>query len=90
VQFEWDPQTAAANARRRRLTFDEAASILADPLSTTYPGEAHSEEEACFLTIGASQRGRSWFGPHGAKRHDTYHQRPTSDQARTIDQRMTI
>ncbi len=58
MQFEWDPQKAAANVKRRRITFDEAASVLEDPLSTTYPDEAHSEEEMRFLSIGASQRGR--------------------------------
>jgi hypothetical protein len=70
VQFEWDPQKAAANAKRRRLTFDEAASVLEDPLSTTYPDEAHSEEEARFLTIGASQRGRVLVVAH-TERNDT-------------------
>ena len=58
MQFEWDPQKAAANVKRRRISFDEAASVLEDALSTTYPDEGHSEEEMRFLTIGASHRGR--------------------------------
>jgi hypothetical protein len=49
---------AAANVRKRRITFSEAASVLDDPPSTTFPDEAHSEEETRFLTIGASHRGR--------------------------------
>ena len=48
MQFEWDPQKAAANVKRRRISFDEAASVLEDSLSTTYPDEAHSEEETRF------------------------------------------
>jgi uncharacterized DUF497 family protein len=58
VQFEWDPQKAAANITRRHLSFDEAATVLEDPLSTTYPDDAHSEDETRFVTIGASHRGR--------------------------------
>jgi uncharacterized DUF497 family protein len=58
VEFEWDPEKAAANVKRRRISFTEAASVLEDPLSTTFPDEAHSEEEIRFLTIGASRRGR--------------------------------
>jgi hypothetical protein len=58
VEFEWDPEKAAANVKRRRISFTEAASVLEDPLSTTFPDEAHSEEEIRFLTIRASRRGR--------------------------------
>jgi uncharacterized protein len=58
VEFNWDPEKAAANIKRRRISFTEAASVLEDPLSTTFPDEAHSEEEVRFLTIGASRRGR--------------------------------
>jgi uncharacterized protein len=70
VQFEWDPQKAAANIKRRRLSFAEAATVLEDPLSTTYPDEAHSEDEALFVTIGASQRGRILVVAH-TERDDT-------------------
>lgn len=70
MQFEWDPQKAAANVKRRRISFNEAATVLEDPLSTTYPDEAHSEEEARFLTIGASQRGSVLVVAH-TERNDT-------------------
>jgi len=70
VEFEWDPQKAAANVKRRRVSFNEAASLLEDPLSTTYPDEAHSEEETRFLTIGASHRGRVLVVAH-TERNDT-------------------
>jgi len=58
VEFEWDPEKAAANVRRRRVSFNEAATVLEDPLSTTFPDEAHSEGETRFVTVGVSQRGR--------------------------------
>jgi len=70
VQFEWDPDKAAANVKRRRISFDEAASVLEDPLSTTFPDEAHSEEEMRFLTIGTSLRGRVLVVAH-TERNDT-------------------
>jgi len=49
VEFEWDPEKAAANIRRRRVSFNEAATVLEDPLSTTFPDEAHSEDEMRFV-----------------------------------------
>jgi uncharacterized protein len=58
MEFEWDPEKAAATTRRRGLSFAEAASVLDDPLSTTFPDQAHSDEEARFVTIGTSRRGR--------------------------------
>jgi uncharacterized DUF497 family protein len=70
VQFEWDPEKAAANVKRRRISFSEAASVLEDPLSTTFPDEAHSEEEMRFLTIGVSHRGRVLVVAH-TERDDT-------------------
>jgi hypothetical protein len=57
VQFEWDPAKAAANLKSHRVSFHEAAAVLDDPLSTTFPDEAHSEGEARFVTIGVSRRG---------------------------------
>jgi uncharacterized protein len=70
VEFEWDPEKAAANIKRRRISFSEAGSVLEDPLSTTFPDEAHSEEEMRFLTIGASRRGRILVMAH-TERNDT-------------------
>jgi len=58
VEFEWEPEKAAANVKRRGIAFSEAGSVLEDPLSTTFPDESHSEDEARFLTIGASRLGR--------------------------------
>jgi len=70
VEFEWDPEKAAANIRRRRVSFNEAATVLEDPLSTTFPDEAHSEGEMRFVTVGVSQRGRLLVVAH-TERNDT-------------------
>jgi uncharacterized DUF497 family protein len=57
VQFEWDRAKAAANLRKHRISFQEASTVLRDPLSTTFPDIA-SEGEERFVTIGTSARGR--------------------------------
>jgi uncharacterized DUF497 family protein len=70
VEFAWDPEKAAANVRRRRVSFNEVATVLEDPLSTTFPDEAHSEGEQRFVTVGVSQRGRLLVVAH-TERNDT-------------------
>jgi len=57
VQFEWDRTKAAANLRKHRVSFQEASTVLHDPLSTTFPDPA-SEGEQRFVTIGTSALGR--------------------------------
>ena len=58
MKFEWDPSKAAANARKHRVTFDEAMTVFADWESITIPDPDHSETEERFLIIGLSSRGR--------------------------------
>jgi hypothetical protein len=70
VQFEWDPAKATGNLKKYRVGFHEAATVLEDPLSTTFPDESHSGEEARFVTIGASTRGTVLVVAH-TERNDT-------------------
>ena len=70
MEFEWEPEKAAANVKERGIAFSEAATVLEDALSTTFPDDAHSEEEARFVTIGASVRGRVLVVAH-TERNDT-------------------
>lgn len=70
VQFEWDPAKAAANLKKHGVTFHEAATVLGDPLSTTFPDETHSVEDRRFVTIGASRQGRLLVVAH-TERNDT-------------------
>jgi uncharacterized DUF497 family protein len=58
VRFAWDRAKAAANLNKHGVSFHEAATVLGDPLSTTFPDESHSTDERRFVTIGASRRGR--------------------------------
>jgi len=58
VRFSWDPAKAASNLKKHGVSFHEAASVLKDPLSTTFPDDEHSSVERRALTIGMSQNGR--------------------------------
>jgi uncharacterized DUF497 family protein len=58
VIVEWDNRKAAANLRKHGVSFDEAATVLEDPLAVTYGDPDHSEEESRFLTFGQSSTGR--------------------------------
>jgi hypothetical protein len=58
VTFTWDPDKAAANLTKHGVDFREAATVLDDPLSTTFPDEEHSLSERRFVMVGRSARGR--------------------------------
>ena len=58
VIFAWDPAKAAANRKKHGVDFHEAASVLQDPLSTTFPDPQHSFLERRFISIGVSSRQR--------------------------------
>ena len=45
TQFEWDNTKAAKNLRKHQVSFDEAASVFADPLFITVVDEEHSDDE---------------------------------------------
>ena len=70
TEFYWDTAKAIANLGKHGVSFPEAATVLEDPLSTTFPDEAHSTEELRFVTIGASSRGRILVVAH-TERDDT-------------------
>ena len=55
--FEWDAAKAAANLRKHGVSFDEAATVFADPDALDGPDLAHSTE-ARFLRLGHSVSGR--------------------------------
>ena len=70
VEFEWDATKAAVNLRKHRVSFPEAATVLEDPLSTTFPDDAHSTDERRFVTIGVSDQARILVVAH-TERNDT-------------------
>jgi uncharacterized DUF497 family protein len=70
VTFEWDPRKAAQNRRKHGVSFQEAATIFADPLGLTYDDPDHSAWEQRFITVGMSDAGRILIVAH-ADRNET-------------------
>jgi hypothetical protein len=51
VRFGWDPRKAANNAHKHGVTFEEAATVFADPLAIVISDADHDERS---LIIGES------------------------------------
>jgi uncharacterized DUF497 family protein len=58
LSIEWDPEKAEVNRRKHGVSFEEAATVLGDPLSATLPDPDHSEREERVLILGRSATGR--------------------------------
>ena len=58
LSFERDEKKAMSNSRKHGISFDEASTVFADPLSLTIRDAAHSQAEARFVTLGTSHRGK--------------------------------
>ena len=52
--FEWDAKKAKSNARKHGVTFDEASTVFADPLSLLMPDPDHSFDEERYVVLGMS------------------------------------
>jgi len=58
MEFEWDPEKAAANAKKHGVEFSEAMTVFGDPLEATIADPDHFEDEQRFLSIGSSTASR--------------------------------
>jgi uncharacterized protein len=58
LEFEWDARKAAANHAKHGVTFDEAATVFADPLGHLADDPRHSPAEQRVVLLGRSHRGR--------------------------------
>ena len=52
--FEWDPEKDDANLPKHGVSFDEASTVFADPLSLLMPDPDHSGDEERFIVLGMS------------------------------------
>ena len=68
--FTWDPKKEATNRKKHGLDFREGATVLDDPLSTTFPDLDHSELEQRYVTIGMSARRRILVVAHTEEEND--------------------
>jgi len=58
LAFEWDERKARLNRRKHDVTFEEASTVFADPLSVTIYDPVHSEGGDRYIALGESQRRR--------------------------------
>jgi hypothetical protein len=52
--FSWDPRKAIANFEKHRVSFEEAATIFADPERLDWEDLTHAEHEIRYKRIGLS------------------------------------
>ncbi|MEX0916387.1 MAG: BrnT family toxin [Wenzhouxiangellaceae bacterium] len=57
MEIEFDPEKAASNLRKHRVSFAHAEQALRDPLGITIE-DPDSEGESRFVTVGADALGR--------------------------------
>ena len=58
MEFEWDEEKAAANLVKHGVSFEEAKTVLVDPLYVDFYDPDHSLNEHRYLLIGDSQQRR--------------------------------
>ena len=58
MDFEWDDAKAESNERKHGVSFTEAMTVFADPLSVTGYDPRHADDEDRFLSMGMSVAGR--------------------------------
>jgi len=58
VDFEWDAGKAVSNLAKHGVSFQEAATIFADPLYIDLYDPDHSSDEQRYLIVGVSQQSR--------------------------------
>lgn len=58
MRIEWDPKKAKLNLRKHRVSFEEAATALSDPMAATGADPDHSITEERYVTFGVSEKGR--------------------------------
>lgn len=63
VKIEWDPKKAAANKRKHKVTFQEAAACFDDPNGCYFRNETPSYEDRLIL-IAFSAKHRLLFVVH--------------------------
>ena len=68
MECEWDPAKARPNRRKHGVTFEEAATGLADDLAVTATDPGHSRGESRFITFGESSAGRLLVVAHAERR----------------------
>ena len=69
--FDWDPIKAKANARKHRVTFDEARTVFYDEAARIIDDPEHSDDEDRFIILGTSEKLRLLVVCHCYRASDT-------------------
>jgi uncharacterized DUF497 family protein len=64
LTFEWDEVKATGNVAKHGISFAEASTVFADPLSKTISDPLHSGEEDRFVIVGESASGHTLVVVH--------------------------
>jgi hypothetical protein len=54
IHFVWDERKAASNAKKHRVSFEEARTIFFDPNARLSHDPEHSGDEERFILLGTS------------------------------------
>ncbi|MBP1723863.1 MAG: hypothetical protein H6Q44_1568 [Deltaproteobacteria bacterium] len=68
MQFEWDPKKARSNFRKHKVSFEEAATAIGDPMAATGVDPDHSVGEFRYITFGNSKLSRLLVVAHTEER----------------------
>jgi uncharacterized protein len=58
MRFEWDPNKAASNAKKHRVSFEVAKTVFYDDFAVQFFDEEHDSDEDRFLLLGMSSDAR--------------------------------
>jgi uncharacterized DUF497 family protein len=64
LAFEWDEVKPSENLAKHGVSFSEASTVFADPLSRTILDPLHSDEEERFVIVGESASGQTLVVVH--------------------------
>lgn len=70
ISFAWDEQKAVQNARKHKVSFEEAMSVFLDENAIEYFDPDHSEDEDRFLMLGVSWRLRMLVVHYALRQRD--------------------
>jgi uncharacterized DUF497 family protein len=68
MRFEWDPKKARSNFKKHKVSFEEAATAITDPMAATGADPDHSVGEFRYITFGISKHGRLLVVAHTEER----------------------
>jgi uncharacterized protein len=70
IDFDWDPNKAAANIRKYGISFEEASSVFYDERSRLIYDPDHSQDEDRYILLGVSEESRLLMVCHLYKEND--------------------